>query len=287
MGIFKNNKMIKIWKHSAQTNTSDPTTSSNNFLEELKVDDVDHFKNLFTRYNEKLSLYLHGSFALQCVEHPTSCNKYGNQIKKTDTKAIFQTSSKRKNRVASRPSLVSLKQLSPKAEEVFSFDTTAEDPHTLLYLKSVFDSREVPTNWDRRQCKIMTLCNFSALFVLPSFLLSTGVSAIRNHDSYDINNTSYSGRNRIRPKNSRIQLNYDVLRDVFFKYQFKSENKIILNRQGKKMSELEEKTNSICDTSPVFPWSPCCRNDELFLKSTSINSNLISSIVFDSTDNMQ
>merc|ERR1712032_651476 len=247
MGIFKNNKMIKIWKHSAQTNTSDPT-SSNNFLEkELEVNDVDHFKNLFTRYNEKLSLYLHGSFALQCVEHPTSCNKYGNQIKKTDTKAIFQTSSKRKNRVASRPSLVSLKQLSPKAEEVFSFDTTAEDPHTLLYLKSVFNSWEVPTNWDRRQCKIMTLCNPSALFVLPPFLLSTGVSAIRNHSSHGADNTSHPGRNRIRPKSSRIQLNYDVLRDAFFKYQSKPENKTISNRQERKMSEPEEKTNSTCD----------------------------------------
>merc|ERR1712032_521525 len=199
MGIFKNNKMIKIWKHSAQTNTSDPT-SSNNFLEEeLEVNDVDHFKNLFTRYNEKLSLYLHGSSVSQCIEHLTSCNKYRNQIKKTDTTAISQTLSKRKNRVASRPSLVSLKQLSPKAEEVFSFDTTAEDPHTLLYLKSVFNSWEVPTNWDRRQCKIMTLCNPSALFALPSFLLSTGVNAIRNYDLHGINNTTYSGRNRIRP----------------------------------------------------------------------------------------
>merc|ERR1712032_67859 len=234
MGIFKNNKMIKIWKHSAQTNTSDPT-SSNNFLEkELEVNDVDHFKNLFTRYNEKLSLYLHESFVSQCVEHPTSCDKYGNQIKKTDTKAIPQTLSKRKNRVASRPSLVSLKQLSPKAEKVFSFDTTAEDPHTLLYLKSVFDSREVPTNWNRRQCKIMTLCNLSTLFALPFFLLSTGVNAIRNRDSHDINNTSYSRKNRIRPKSLRIQLNYDVLRDVFFKYQFKPKNKIILNRQKKR-----------------------------------------------------
>merc|ERR1712032_1486466 len=286
MGIFKNNKMIKIWKHSAQTNTSDPT-SSNNFLEEeLEVNDVDHFKNLFTRYNEKLSLYLHGSSVSQCVEHPTSCNKYGNQIKKTDTTAIFQTLSKRKNRVASRPSLVSSKQLSLKAEEVFSFDTTAEDPHTLLYLKSVFDSWEVPTNWDRRRCKTMTSCDPSALFVLPSFLLSTGVSAIRNHGLYDIDNTSHPGRNRIRPKSSRIQLNYDVLRDAFFKYQSKPENKTISNRQEKKMSEPEEKTNSICDTSPASPWSPRCRNNESFLKSTSINPNFISSIAFDSTDNM-
>merc|ERR1712203_1206896 len=139
-----------------------------------------------------------------------------------------------------KSSLISLKQFSLKAEKVFSFDTTTEDPHTLLYLKSVFNSREVSTNWNRRQCKIMTLCNFSTLFALPFFLLSTRINVIRNCDLYDINNTSYSRKNRIRPKNLRIQLSYNVLRDVFFKYQFKSKNKIILNRQKKKKKKKKK-----------------------------------------------
>ena len=127
----------------------------------------------------------------------------------------------KKLRKQNRMKLADLKQLTPYPEVVESWDVTAKDPKLLVYFKSLKNTVPVPKHWAQKRKYLQSKRGIlRPPFQLPDYIEATGISTIRN-----INNQhkpmSLKMRERMQPKLGRMDIDYQVLHDAFFKHQTK------------------------------------------------------------------
>jgi len=155
--------------------------------------------------------------------------------------------SKRKLKLLYRPSISDLKQKASRPDTVEIWDVSAPDPMTLIDLKSCRNSVPVPRHWSQKRKYLLGKRGIEKpRFELPCFIEATGISKLRK--MYQINDEAehqkQKGRDRVRPKMHKLEINYEIMRDAFFKYQTKAK----MSRWGEvyfegKEFEFSEQTN--------------------------------------------
>ena len=144
--------------------------------------------------------------------------------KDENTLAEGQKLSKRKKKLITRLNVAELKQLVSRPDVVEAHDVTSSDPRLLVYLKSYRHSVPVPRHW----CHIRKYLTGKVgmekpPFQLPEFISDTGIAKIRDAvmEQEALKKSKAKARERIRPKMGKIDIDYQVLHDAFFKHQTK------------------------------------------------------------------
>lgn len=132
--------------------------------------------------------------------------------------------SRKKFKLLHRLSIAELKQLVKRPDVVEVWDVTSSDPRLLVYLKSYRNSVAVPRHWCNKRKYLQGKRGIEKLpFQLPSFIEATGIAKLRQ--AYEDKNAEQSAkqkaRNQSRPKMSKMDIDYQVLHDAFFKFQTK------------------------------------------------------------------
>lgn len=142
----------------------------------------------------------------------------------SDSDQDVQTSSKRKKRVEGRISVAGLKGLVRRPEVVDFWDTCSPDPKLLVFLKAYRNTVMIPRHWNSKRKYMANKRGVEKPpFKLPEYIESTGIAKIRM--AIQEKETEKSMRQRQRekahPKAGKLDIDYQVLHDAFFKYQTK------------------------------------------------------------------
>ena len=132
--------------------------------------------------------------------------------------------SKKKKKLMSRLSVTQLKQLVPRPDVVEAHDVTSHDPRLLVFLKAYRGTVPVPRHWcSKRQYLAGKRGIERPPFQLPEFIAETGIAKIRESvlEAESLKKSSQKAREKMQPKMGRIDIDYQVLHDAFFKYQTK------------------------------------------------------------------
>eukprot|EP00301_Raphidiophrys_heterophryoidea_P007330 c12848_g6_i1.p1 GENE.c12848_g6_i1~~c12848_g6_i1.p1 ORF type:complete len:575 (-),score=147.91 c12848_g6_i1:160-1884(-) len=134
--------------------------------------------------------------------------------------------SKRAQKRQNRLGIAELKQLVTRPDVVEVWDTTAADPRTLVFLKAYRNVVPVPRHWCQKRKYLQGKRGIEKPpFKLPAFIEATGIQKMR--EAYqakdDEKRAKQKQRERVAPKMGRMDINYQVLHDAFFKYQTKPE----------------------------------------------------------------
>jgi splicing factor 3B subunit 2 len=132
--------------------------------------------------------------------------------------------SKKKKRLMSRLSVAELKQLVQRPDVVEAHDVTSHDPRLLVYLKAYRNTVPVPRHWCHKRKYLQGKRGMEKIpFQLPEYIADTGIAKIRESVlEQDANKKSkQKARDKMTPKMGRIDIDFQVLHDAFFKYQTK------------------------------------------------------------------
>ena len=132
--------------------------------------------------------------------------------------------SKKKRKAAARPTVAKLKMLAAAPEVVEVWDTHAADPTLLVALKGYRNSVPVPGHWSSKRKFLQGKRGIEKPpFQLPAFIEATGIGEMRQtmQDKADAQTLKQSSRERMRAKTGKLDIDYQVLHDAFFKNQEK------------------------------------------------------------------
>ncbi|KAK6793302.1 hypothetical protein RDI58_006755 [Solanum bulbocastanum] len=160
--------------------------------------------------------------------------------------------SNKKKKLQRRMNIAELKQICTRPDVVEVWDATAADPKLLVYLKSYRNTVPVPRHWSQKRkflqeggldiggastCRSLTngilhnsMCVYFGKrgiekqpFQLPDFIAATGIEKIRQAyiEKEDSKKLKQKQRERMQPKMGKMDIDYQVLHDAFFKYQTK------------------------------------------------------------------
>jgi len=135
-----------------------------------------------------------------------------------------QKVSKKKKKLMSRLSVAQLKQLVPRPDVVEAADVTSHDPRLLVFLKSYRSTVPVPRHWCSKRAYLAGKRGIERPpFQLPPFIAETGIAKIRESvlEAEAARKSSQKARDKLQVKMGKIDIDYQVLHDAFFKYQTK------------------------------------------------------------------
>jgi splicing factor 3B subunit 2 len=140
----------------------------------------------------------------------------------TEEKKETKLLSKKKRKLLKRMKISELKQMTAKPEIVEAWDVTASDPILLVTLKSIKNSVQVPKHWCQKRKFLQNKRGvLKQPFKLPEYIESTGISKIRDHITGDRKSLKQKMREKMQPKLGKMDIDYQVLHDSFFKFQTK------------------------------------------------------------------
>ena len=157
----------------------------------------------------------------------------------TDGGADLKGLSKRQLRRLVRPTVAQLKQMVNRPEVVEAHDVTAPDPMLLITLKAYRNTVPVPIHWSHRKKYLSSKRGVEKPpFQLPAFIADTGIDRIRQSllEAEENKKSKAKARSQVRPSMGKVDIDYQVLHDAFFKYQTKPE----LTRHGELYYEGKE-----------------------------------------------
>ena len=119
-----------------------------------------------------------------------------------------------------------LKQIVAHPEVVELHDVNSPDPLFHVQLKSQRNAVQVPRHWCLRRRYLLYRHTVNrGPFKLPDFIEATGIRSIRDayiaKEAKKVNSAKRSVRERMRPSMGKIDIDYKILRDAFFKFQTK------------------------------------------------------------------
>jgi splicing factor 3B subunit 2 len=132
--------------------------------------------------------------------------------------------SKKKKRLMSRLSVAELKQLVQRPDVVEAHDVTSSDPRLLVFLKGMRNTVPVPRHWCHKRKYLQGKRGIEKPpFRLPEYIADTGIARIRESilESDAMKKSKTKARERMQPKMGKIDIDYQVLHDAFFKFQTK------------------------------------------------------------------
>mmetsp|Transcript_645 Transcript_645/g.1295 ORF Transcript_645/g.1295 Transcript_645/m.1295 type:complete len:372 (-) Transcript_645:851-1966(-) len=130
----------------------------------------------------------------------------------------------RRRKKMERMTVAQLKRSVRHPELVEAADVTSPDPRFLLEIKGMERTVEVPRHWCMKRKYLQGKRGIEKPpFALPDFIARTGITTIRSQTQEEEGKATLKqkGRNRAAPKMGRMDVDYRVLHDAFFKYQTK------------------------------------------------------------------
>ena len=143
---------------------------------------------------------------------------------KEQEEEVVDKISKKKKKLSSRLSVAELKQLVLRPDVVEAHDVTANDPRLLVSLKAYRNSVPVPRHWCSKRRYLQGKRGIEKpAFQLPEFIAETGIAKIRDTviEQEALKKSKQKARDKMTPKMGKIDIDYQVLHDAFFKYQTK------------------------------------------------------------------
>lgn len=183
-----------------------------------------------------------------------------------DTKGIRKLS-KKKKKLASRLSVAELKQLVQRPDVVEAHDVTSSDPRLLVFLKAYRNTVPVPRHWCHKRKYLQGKRGIEKPpFQLPEFIADTGIAKIRESvlEQEALKKSKQKARDRLQPKMGKIDIDYQVLHDAFFKYQKKPKmtghgdlyyegKEFEVNLKEKKPGQLSEELKAALGITNLMP----------------------------------
>ncbi|XP_040369543.1 splicing factor 3B subunit 2-like [Rosa chinensis] len=131
-------------------------------------------------------------------------------------------SNKKKKRV--KMNIAELKQMCARPDVVEVWDATAADPKLLVFLKSYRNTVQVPRHWSQKRKYLQGTRGVKKQpFQLPDYIAATGIEKLRQayNEKEDNKKLKQKQRERMQPKMGKMDIDYQVLHDAFFKHQVK------------------------------------------------------------------
>ncbi|XWS12686.1 hypothetical protein CRYUN_Cryun37aG0111600 [Craigia yunnanensis] len=140
--------------------------------------------------------------------------------------------SNKKKKLQKRMKIAELKQISSRPDVVdcrvmFIFqvwDATSADPKLLVFLKAYRNTVPVPRHWCQKRKYLQGKRGIEKQpFQLPDFIAATGIEKIRQAyiEKEDSKKLKHKHRECMQPKMRKMDIDYQVLHDAFFKYRTK------------------------------------------------------------------
>ncbi|CAD7976233.1 unnamed protein product [Amoebophrya sp. A25] len=117
-----------------------------------------------------------------------------------------------------------LKSMVIRPDVVTEVDTTSPDPELLVYLKAYRNTAVVPPHWASKRRYLSTKKGQEKpRYKLPEFIEATGIAKIREAVLKREEQKGLKGmaKARLSAKMGKLDIDYQVLHDAFFKYQTK------------------------------------------------------------------
>ena len=132
--------------------------------------------------------------------------------------------SKKKKKIMNRIKIGDLKQACDLPEIVEVWDVTAADPLMLVYLKAYRNTVPVPRHWSQKRKYLQGKRGIEKpAFKLPAFIEATKIGEMRQAylEKAEAQSLKSKGRARTQPKMGKLDIDYRILYDAFFKHQTK------------------------------------------------------------------
>ncbi|KAG2445639.1 hypothetical protein HXX76_000249 [Chlamydomonas incerta] len=130
--------------------------------------------------------------------------------------------SKKKLKLLNRLKVAELKAVCVRPEVVEVWDVTGPDPPLLVFLKAYRNTVPVPRHWSQKRKYLQGKRGLEKPpFKLPDFIEATGIAEMRTayQAKEDAKKMKQKQRERMAPKMGRMDIDYQVLHDAFFKHQ--------------------------------------------------------------------
>mmetsp|Transcript_34168 Transcript_34168/g.82770 ORF Transcript_34168/g.82770 Transcript_34168/m.82770 type:complete len:575 (+) Transcript_34168:213-1937(+) len=133
-----------------------------------------------------------------------------------------QKLSAKQRRKMGRLSIAELKQLVPRPDVVGLHDCNSHDPKLLVHLKSYRNTVPVPGHWCQKRKYLQGKRGLErSPFELPQFIADTGIGEVRDTTGENAKSLKGQQKERMQPKMGKIDIDYQVLHDAFFRHQTK------------------------------------------------------------------
>lgn len=181
--------------------------------------------------------------SVQTQENDSASESEDGSDLEENSKSIASKKNK-KNRVA----ISELKASTTKPQSVEWFDCDAPDPFLVVLLRTRLNNVDIPGHWQQKKDYLSAKKGSTkAQYNLPDLIRKTGISEMRNHDPESLKKLQ---RDRVQPKMNKLDIDYQLMHDAFFKHQTKPK----LLSFGELYSEGREKTDQhrqkIADVKP-------------------------------------
>jgi len=248
----KKKKQKKKSRSQAKSSEDKPTTEPEEKVEvdyvrqdEIDINDpaMEEFAkifNYFTRPEELTSVQKkEDSEQLDEADEGTETSEQGAVANGTSDAPDKKVMSKKEKKRQKRLSIPILKQLVRRPDAVEVHDVNSADPYFLVYLKAYRNSVAVPRHWAQKRKYLQGKRGIEKPpFQLPDFIAATGISKLR--DAYqqkeEAKKLKQKQREKMQPKMGRVDIDYQVLHDAFFRFQTKPK----LSIQGDLYYECKE-----------------------------------------------
>lgn len=177
--------------------------------------------------------------------------------------------SNKKKKELRRMKVAELKQHCAKPEVVEVWDSAANDPRLLVFLKAHRNTVPVPRHWSQKRAFLQGKRGLEkAPWELPDFIRATGIQKIRDHyaEKEDLKSLKQKSKDTKTAKMGRMDIDYQILHDAFFVYQSKpkmskvgdlyfegKEYEVAVGRKPGKLSEELKAALGMTDGGPP-PW---------------------------------
>ena len=177
----------------------------------------EEFKNVFHYFStprEQLNLHNENE---EKDSQASSENEEENQGKK-------EGPTRKQKKLMKRMQVAQLKALVKRPDLVEAWDVSSTDPTLLIFLKSLKNSVQVPRHWSQKRKFLQNKRGIlKPPFKLPDYIEATGISRLRDpfNDKQAGRLVRQKLRERMNPKLGKIDIDYEILHEAFFKYQTK------------------------------------------------------------------
>ena len=203
--------------------------AADNLMDAASLDD---FKSIFEKFSRPEELMTRGetvSAASKAAEENGNAEAPADSLKdggsaEGEEEGKKQQLSKKKKKLLSRLTVAELKQVVDRPDVVEAHDVTSSDPKLLVFLKAYRNTVPVPRHWSHKSKYLQRKRGVEKLpFKLPEFIADTGIAKIRDSiiEQENAQKSKTKARGRVQPKMGKIDIDYQVLHDAFFKYQTK------------------------------------------------------------------
>ena len=130
--------------------------------------------------------------------------------------------SKKQKKLMGRMKVFDLKMKVRRPDMVEAWDITTADPLFLMDMKMVRNSVPVPRHWSQKRRYLQYKRGVHKIpFKLPDFIETTGITKVREQANDKNKSLKQKMRERMQPKMGKIDIDYQILHDAFFKNQKK------------------------------------------------------------------